>query len=79
MDERTERTRLRSGRFDRWITAGAGVLFVGIAVTIVVESISTPRLLAWLAALVIGALGVDAVVGAVLDRRCLLSRIGPLP
>lgn len=75
MDERSERT----NRWDRWIAAGAGVLFVGLAVAIVVESTDTPQPLAWLAALVIGALGLDAVVGAVRNRRCLLSRIGPLP
>lgn len=75
MEERTERPH----RFDRWIAAGIGVLFVAIAVTIVAESTGTPRLVVWLAALVIGALGIDAVVGAVRNRRCLLSRIGPLP
>jgi len=34
---------------------------------------------AYLAAVAVGALGVDAIHGAVRGRRCLLSRIGLLP
>jgi len=34
---------------------------------------------AYLAALAVGALGIDAVYSAVRGRRSLISRIGPLP
>jgi len=32
-----------------------------------------------LAAVVIGGLGIEALLSAARNRRCLLSRIGPLP
>jgi uncharacterized membrane protein HdeD (DUF308 family) len=67
------------GRPARWVTAAFGVLFIGLAVAILalpsVEMSIAPITLAVL----LGVLGVDAVLGAARDRRCLLSRIGPLP
>ncbi len=63
----------------RWITGAFGALFVGLGAAIVVLAADGNRLGAYLAALVIGGLGVDAIISAVRRRRSLLSRIGPLP
>jgi hypothetical protein len=56
-----------------------GVLFVGVAVAILVTSRNDLSVGAVLAAVVIGGLGIEALLSAVRNRRCLLSRIGPLP
>lgn len=56
-----------------------GVFFVGVAVAILVTSRNDLSVGAVLAAVVIGGLGIEAVLSAVRNRRCLLSRIGPLP
>ena len=61
----------------RIVTAGIGALFVVLAVLIV--CLSGNGWPAWLAALVVGGLGVDALVSALRKRRCLLARLGPLP
>jgi hypothetical protein len=62
---------------NRYITAALGCLFVGLAIAIVI--FADRGWPAYLAAVAVGALGVDAIHGAVRGRRCLLSRIGPLP
>lgn len=62
---------------NRYITAALGCLFVGLAIAIVL--VSDRGWPAYLAAVAVGALGVDAIHGAIRGRRCLLSRIGPLP
>ena len=62
---------------NRYITAALGCLFVGLAIAIAL--VADGRWPAFLAAVAVGALGVDAIHGAVRGRRCLLSRIGPLP
>lgn len=56
-----------------------GALFVGIAVAILVAFMQDLSIGPVLAALVIGGLGVEALLSAARNRRCLLSRIGPLP
>ena len=56
-----------------------GVFFVGVAVAILVTSRNDLSVGAVLAAVVIGGLGIEALLSAVRNRRCLLSRIGPLP
>jgi len=62
---------------NRYITAALGCLFVGLAIAIAL--VADSRWPAYLAAVAVGALGVDAIHGAIRGRRCLLSRIGPLP
>jgi hypothetical protein len=67
------------GRPARRVTTAFGVLFIGLAVAIValpsIEMSVGPIALAVL----LGVLGVDALLSAARDRRSLLSRIGPLP
>jgi hypothetical protein len=66
-------------RGSRIVTGCIGALFVALAIAIVavVERPMGPGAL--IAALVIGLLGIDALINAVRNRRSLLSRIGPLP
>ena len=61
----------------RGVTAVVGALFSAISVTILVVSELTVGPV--LAAVVLGCLGVDAILGAWRNRPSLLSRIGPLP
>ena len=68
-----------SGRTTRFIAACLGAIFVAAAVVIVVRSAADLGVGEIVAALVLGVLGVDAIAGAIRDRRSLLSRIGPLP
>jgi hypothetical protein len=56
-----------------------GALFVGIALAILVSFMHDLSVGPVLAALVIGGLGIEALLSAARNRRCLLSRIGPLP
>ena len=60
-------------------SAVIGVLFIAAAILILLDA--TPFTSIWqpIAALVIGALGVDGVVSALRSKRSILSRIGPLP
>jgi peptidoglycan/LPS O-acetylase OafA/YrhL len=67
------------GKVERWIAAAIGALFIAIAVFLLVSSPDTPGWGTLLAGAVIGGLGLEAVVSAARNRRCLLSRIGPLP
>lgn len=61
----------------RVFTAALGVIFVGVAVVILAISELTFGPLA--AALVVGALGVDAIASALRNQESWLARIGPLP
>jgi hypothetical protein len=56
-----------------------GALFVGIALAILVSFMHDLSVGPVLAAVVIGGLGIEALLSAAHNRRCLLSRIGPLP
>ena len=67
------------GTRERVVAALIGALFVGIAVAIVVTARHDWSAGPVLAAIVIGGLGVEALFSAARSRRCLLSRIGPLP
>lgn len=67
------------GKRERWVATAIGALFIAIAVYILLSSSHTPGWGALLAAAVIGGLGLEAVFSAARNRRCLLSRIGPLP
>jgi hypothetical protein len=64
---------------ERWAAAAIGALFIAIAISIPVASSGPLGLAAWFAVGLIGGLGLEAIVSAVRKRRCLLSRIGPLP
>jgi len=61
----------------RSITAGMGLLFTALGAWIAFEIADDWP--AYLAALAISALGIDASYSAVRGRRSLISRIGPLP
>lgn len=56
-----------------------GALFVGIALAILASFMHDLSVGPVLAAVVIGGLGIEALLSAARNRRCLLSRIGPLP
>jgi hypothetical protein len=60
-----------------YVTAGFGIFFVIISATIV--STAENGFLTYLAAFIVGWLGVDAIYSAVYRRRSLISRIGPSP
>jgi hypothetical protein len=56
-----------------------GALFVALAIAIVAVVGRPIGLGALGAAMVIGLLGIEALISAVRAKRSLLSRIGPLP
>lgn len=70
--------RMRSRSY-RWVTAMVGLLFIVLAIAILANADGDRKLGATLAAVVVGGLGVDAMVSAVRNRLSLLARIGPLP
>lgn len=72
----TENQPLQSMAY-RTVTFAFGVLFVACAVAIFV--VTELSLGVWIAGIVIGGLGLDAVVSAVRSKRSLIARIGPLP
>jgi hypothetical protein len=59
------------------VTIGIGILFVSLGILIVATAEN--GVLSYLAALVVGGLGIDAIYSAIRGRRSLLSRIGPMP
>jgi len=61
----------------RIVTAAIGLLFVVAAVVILFVADGSVK--TWIAAGVVGGLGLDALVSALRARRSLLARIGPLP
>ena len=63
----------------RIVTGCMGTLFVGLAIAIIVVVDRPIGLGALAAAMMIGSLGIDALIAAVRAKRSLLSRIGPLP
>jgi hypothetical protein len=69
----------REGSRERWAATAIGALFVAIAISIPVAASGPLGLGAWFAVGVIAGLGLEALVSAARNRRCLLSRIGPLP
>jgi len=64
---------------DRVAAAVIGAFFVGIALAILASFVHDLSVGPVLAAVVIGGLGIEALFSAARKRRCLLSRIGPLP
>ena len=67
------------GTRDRVAAAVIGAFFVGIALAILASFMHDLSVGPVLAAVVIGGLGIEALLSAARKRRCLLSRIGPLP
>ncbi|MBW4483506.1 MAG: hypothetical protein KME14_13265 [Tildeniella torsiva UHER 1998/13D] len=63
----------------RWVTAMVGLLFIVLAIAILATADGDRKLGATLAAVVVGGLGVDAMVSAARNRLSILARIGPLP
>lgn len=68
-----------ASRAERIGNAVVGVFLAAIAGWIVVVAAPFASSGEPIAALVIGALGADALVSAITGRRSLASRIGPLP
>lgn len=56
-----------------------GILFVAIALWLGVMTWPQPSRGEVLVVLVVGSLGIDAILSALQRRRSFLSRIGPLP
>ena len=70
---------LNKSKSHRVITSAFGMFFIAVAVLIVLTSSESTRLASLLLAILIGGLGLDALVSAIRSKRSLLSRIGPLP
>lgn len=73
----SERTPFHRRAGVRWATALIGVLFLGIAGYLALQSGN--GIGAWIAVLIISALGADSLIAALRARASLLMRIGPLP
>jgi asparagine N-glycosylation enzyme membrane subunit Stt3 len=76
---RDERKSGQESSRERWAAAAIGALFIAIAVSIPFASGGDLGVMAWFAVGVIAGLGLEALISAARNRRCLLSRIGPLP
>jgi hypothetical protein len=63
----------------RIVTGCMGALFFALAIALIAVADRPIGLGALGAAMVIGLLGIDALISAVRAKRSLLSRIGPLP
>jgi uncharacterized membrane protein YdcZ (DUF606 family) len=77
--QKPEQARYARSITQRWVTGLFGGFLVVVAVVIVVSFGAGNRALAWIAVLVLAGLGIDAVIGALRNRRSVLERIGPLP
>lgn len=71
--------RLNQSKSHRAITSAFGLFFIGVAILIALTSDESTRLAALLLAMLIGGLGLEALISAIRSKRSLLSRIGPLP
>ena len=63
----------------RAVTGLFGLFFILLAIGIVLSIDGPPSLGELVAALSVGALGIDACLAAICGTRSLLERIGPLP
>jgi hypothetical protein len=70
---------LEETRSERLVGAGFGVLLLVTSAYLLTSAEVSTGIGATLLAVVIGLLGVDALISAVRKRRSLVSRIGPLP
>ena len=62
---------------NRIVTGGFGVFFVGLALAILISPEISFGVV--IAVIVVGGLGMDAIVSAFRGKTSLLARIGPLP
>lgn len=65
--------------FERWFALGLGLLLAGSGAYALVRFGTVGGLGYVVGAVVLAALGVEATVAAIRNRRSLLSRLGPLP
>jgi uncharacterized membrane protein HdeD (DUF308 family) len=70
---------LEETRSNRLVSAGFGVLLLMIAAFVLTSADVATGIGSTLLAVVLGLLGVDALISAARKRRSLMSRIGPLP
>jgi F0F1-type ATP synthase membrane subunit c/vacuolar-type H+-ATPase subunit K len=75
----TKKSKKPEHRVDRWVTAAFGLFFISLAIAMLLVCANPRPVGGYVAAFVVGGLGVDAVLSAAQNRRSLLSRIGPLP
>lgn len=68
-----------ASKAERIGSAVIGVLFIAVAVWLLVITLPQPEIGKLLVALVVGSLGVEALISAFQRRRSFLSRLGPLP
>jgi len=61
----------------RTVTCAFGVFFMALALAIF--AVSDVSLESLIATVLVGGLGLDAIVSALRDKKSLLARIGPLP
>lgn len=61
----------------RTVTCAFGVLFVALALTIL--TIAEVSIGSLIAGVLIGGLGLDAIISALRNKKSWLARIGPLP
>ena len=64
-------------RIYRTVTAAFGVFFLALA--LLIFAVSDFSLRTVIAGVLVGGLGVDAIVSAARNKTSLLARIGPLP
>lgn len=65
---------------ERWFALALGLLLVGVGVYGgVIVAREGGGALRGLVALALGALGVDAIVASLRNRRALIAGVGPLP
>ena len=69
----------RRSKAHRAVTGLFGLVFVALAILVVVSADRPLSPGTLVAALALGALGIEACVAAVRGGRSLLERIGPLP
>lgn len=70
---------MHESKSSRLVTAAFGTLLVGCAILTVVVVDPSIRWRGVAVALVLGLLGLDAIVASVRGRASVASRIGPLP
>jgi len=70
---------MRTNFTNRIITALFGTALVTFAIWISVLSGSNMRLVAVIGAVILAALGIEAIYSSIRGRQSLVMRIGPLP
>lgn len=76
--EKPERPKGMRSRPYRWVTASLGLFFIVLAGAMVCTA-TDHKLSTYGCAVIVGGLGIDAVISAARNRLSFLARIGPLP